>query len=202
MAKTIEISVPKTLNDFTIKHAGMLVQLSKQKESFKPTMMNKCKHVSMYSGVEISQIKKMDVNDVNDVFNHCISELNKYVKSEPPKEIELNGTVYCLADIDKQTAGWLIDYEAQTETFELQPEKWVAMAYIEKGKQYGDIPNSEREQIFLEHFPARIMFDLADFFLFKYERYLNATVLLMNKRMTTRNRMLKWKRKMKIRTSK
>ena len=202
--KSVEISVPKSLNDFTIKHSAMLIQLSKRKESFKPTMLNKCKHVSMYSGVDISEVKRMDVNDINKVFNHCINELTKYTKKEPPKELTLNGTTYCLIELNEQTGGWLIDYEAQSELFESNPEKWVAMAYIEKGKQYGDVPNGEREQVFLEHFPARVMFDLSDFFLLKYHTYLNATVLLMTKRLKMRKtiRTMFRKRKRTNQTSK
>ena len=191
--KTIEISVPKTLDDFKVKHARMLIQLSTNPDEYKPTMLNKCKHVSMYSGVSIDEIKRMDVNDINKVFNHCMNELSKYVKQEPPKEIKLNGQIYELIEIENQSANWLIDYEVDNELFRLQPEKWVAMAYIEKGTKYDDAPNDDREQIFLEHFPARVMFDLADFFLTKYENYMNATVLIQ----TTKLKVMKWKAKRK-----
>ena len=69
-----------------------------------------------------------------------ISELAKYTPKEPPKEITIEGQIYSLIELNDQTGGWLIDYESQKDDFERQPELWLAMCYIEKGKNMVTFP--------------------------------------------------------------
>ena len=183
MSDTIKISLPKRLADFKLHHIAGLVMLSKTVENYNPTALNKCKIVAAVVGLTVEDVKKWDVTDLNKAYNHCVTELNKYVTSEPPKTITLLGVDYERIELDKQTGGWLMDYEARVEEFEAKPELFLAMLYVEAGKKYGEVPTEERAALFYKHMPAVVVFDANGFFLLKSVRYIRATALIIKIKM-------------------
>jgi hypothetical protein len=178
----IKIELPARFEDYKLHHIAGLVMLSKTAENYNPTMLNKCKIVAAILGREVEDVKQWDVKDLNRVYNHCVTQLNKYVTNEPPKQITLAGTVYERIELDKQTGGWLIDYEARVEEFEMHPELFLAMLYIEHGKKYGEVPTEERAAVFYKHMPAFVVLDANGFFLLKSARYIRAMALIMKAR--------------------
>jgi len=194
----MKIVAPRTLKDYKLKHASRLMALASQEDATELTFSNKVQHVSAYTDSSIEELRELPKSAINTIFNDCIANLSTYVKAEPLKEVEVEGVKYVLVDIHKQTAGWLIDFEVEQELFQTQPEKMVALCYIEKGKNYGDVPKPERELIFKDHFPAYLFFDLNAFFLLHYVNYTTALALLQNIR--AKKMLKKEKRRRRIRT--
>jgi hypothetical protein len=175
-----KIALPQTWNDFSIAEVEHLIRLSKELDvNEQPTFNNKVRHLSYYSGMGIDELSECSPLDVNKAFDHLLTCINNYTPKEPPREVEVNGTTYVLIDIDKQKARWLIDFEASQEDFESKPERMAALCYVEKGKQYGEVPLVEREKILREHCPAFVYLDLCAFFLNKSIYYMNAQALLL-----------------------
>ena len=173
----MKISSPERLQDFKLKHAARLMSLS-ETTTTDLTFSNILQHVSSYTDVPVDELKNVKPKQIMPIFNNCLAELNKYEKKEPLKEMTILGKEYVLININDQKAGWLIDVELNQEHFKTQPEKMVALCYIEKGKQYGEVKTSEREKIFQEHFPAYLFFDLNAFFLFHYLNYTTASAFV------------------------
>lgn len=194
--KTIQLKAPRGLKDYRLKHASRLMSLSNMEDKTF-SFSNILQHVSAYTDTPVEELRFADPKQINTIFNNCITALNKYKKKEPLKEIEVNGKKYVLIDIFKQKAGWLIDVEATQEHFQTQPEKMCALCYIEKGKEYGDVPNKDREDVFREHFPAYLFFDLNAFFLDLWLNYTTVSTLVKNQRMKAQMKMMKRKERIK-----
>jgi hypothetical protein len=172
------LKLPATINDFTLQHVNAIIEVYENyKELAAPTYLNKCKHISIYTGVDIEILKRASRKDIDYAFIHIYTEIGKYKKSTPPFKIELKGVTYILADVENQTAGWLIDYEANKDNFKAQPELLAALCYIEEGKAYGEVPLSTRANRFKYDFKAVDFLDLNAFFLKSYEAYIAATAL-------------------------
>lgn len=191
----MKISAPKGLKDFKLKHTARLMMLSKNES--KVSLSNILQYVSAFTDTDVTDLKKVKPQQIIPIFDHCVDSLKKYEKREPVKEIEVNGREYTLVDIHKQKAGWLIDVEVMQEHFETRPETMAALCYIEKGKEYGDIPNKEREDVFREHFPAYLFFDLNAFFLSHYLIFTNALALSTKIKLEKEKKKLKRKKRIK-----
>ena len=102
---------------------------------------------------------------------HCISLFENYKVTEPEKEIEVLGQKYELVDPKKVGVGWHID--VSNSDMQSNPARLVALMYIEKGTNYGDLDqngnmiysNQEREKIFKQHIPLPIYLNVVSFFL-------------------------------------
>jgi hypothetical protein len=184
--KKMRIELPRTLADFKIKHIAGLTMLGQTEENYQPTMLNKCKVMASIAGLTVEEVKQWDVEELNKWFNYCVDALNTYEQSKPPTHITVNGVKYNRIDVLKQTGGWLIDYEVRAEEFKTHPELFMAMIFIEDGKKYGEVPTGERAQLFYEHMPATVVFDVTGFFLLKYARFMRATALVLKIRMRWR----------------
>jgi hypothetical protein len=188
MKKKIDISVPKSFDDFKLKHVAHLLQLADKEESWNPSIKQMAVHVSAYSNTDIDLIMQCDAKDVIKVFNHCVECLNSYKKKDPPKTIEIKGQVFELIDLEKQTASWLVDYETSKEEFTATPEKFVAMCYVPQGKDH-TFEYKERSELFFHEFPADTFFDMNAFFLFKFLHYTKVVALIQRRKL----KMKMWK---------
>jgi hypothetical protein len=119
----------------------------------------------------VNELKKVNISELKDIYVHCIGLFENYKATEPEKEIEVLGQKYELVDPKKVGVGWHID--VSNSDMQANPARLVALMYIEKGTNYGDLDangnmiysNQEREKIFKQHLPLPIYLNVVSFFL-------------------------------------
>jgi hypothetical protein len=167
-SKYIKVSAPKTINDLRIRHVEVLTNPKFQK-SFDIELM--IEFVSLITGAKLSDLRKAYISNIEDVYKHCITLFNDYKPMKPKEQIIVNGQLFDLVNPSKVGIGWHID--VSNSDFTKQPEKLVAMMYVEHGTTYGELdenknmkhPNSVRMELFKEHLPLPIYLNCVDFFL-------------------------------------
>ena len=136
-----------------------------------------CQLLSIFSGVSINNIKKGNIDDVQQASSQLLSMLAEYKSSDPVGLVEIEGKKYYFyKDFRFITTGQIIDLKL-IEDIASDPCKAVAICYIEEDLDYchedskGRIinPTDVRYKIFKEHFPGDEFLNFFGFFLREYE---------------------------------
>ncbi len=191
----MQIKLPKNLDNYNIRQAANLLNvLAKYPKT--PGIKDMVKVVAAVSEVPESELMRCDMVAIKKSFLHIIETANR-IKKEPPKEVKLgNGKTYVFdQDFNGMawTAGRYIDADNNSIEIEKEPEKLIAICYIEKGSVYGDHPLQARAQVMKEYFRGSDFVDVYAFFLTKYEKLTPAYLVLQ----IARNLNAKEKRKSK-----
>lgn len=167
--KYINIKAPKSMNDLRIEH---LTALTNPKFTTGELDLNDIiEFLSVLTSGTVNELKKVNISELKDIYVHCIGLFENYKVTEPEKEIEVLGQKYELVDPKKVGVGWHID--VSNSDMQANPARLVALMYIEKGTNYGDLDqngnmiysNQEREKIFKQHLPLPIYLNVVSFFL-------------------------------------
>ena len=136
-----------------------------------------CQLLSIFSGVSINNIKKGNIDDVQQASSQLLSMLAEYKSSDPVGLVEIEGKKYYFyKDFRFITTGQIIDLKL-IEDIASDPCKAVAICYIEEDMDYcqedskGRIinPTDVRYKLFKEHFPGDEFLNFFGFFLREYE---------------------------------
>ena len=172
----MEIKLPKRTEDLRIKHYKAL------KNPLYGDNMElglTAKFVSEFSGVPENLVRKIDIEELVRVYNHCVGLLAEYKLGEPPKEITINNIKYKRIEPEKVSSGWHIDF-GNTD-IENELVRLACLFYYPSDGVYGDTdenhnlvhPIHERYNDFEEHFPLTLFLDAAGFFLLKSKELIN-----------------------------
>ena len=136
-----------------------------------------CQLLSIFSGVSINNIKKGNIDDVQQASSQLLSMLAEYKSSDPVGLVEIEGKKYYFyKDFRFITTGQIIDLKL-IEDIASDPCKAVAICYIEEDMDYchedskGRIinPTDVRYKLFKQHFPGDEFLNFFGFFLREYE---------------------------------
>ena len=136
-----------------------------------------CQLLSIFSGVSINNIKKGNIDDVQQASSQLLSMLAEYKSSDPVGLVEIEGKKYYFyKDFRFITTGQIIDLKL-IEDIASDPCKAVAICYIEEDLDYchedskGRIinPTDVRYKLFKQHFPGDEFLNFFGFFLREYE---------------------------------
>ena len=137
-----------------------------------------CQLLSIFSGFTISNIKKGNIDDVQEASDELFKMLSEYKSDEPIGMVEIEGKKFVFQkDFRFITTGQIIDLKL-IEDIASDPCKAVAICYIESGMDYceentkGRItnPTDVRYELFKQHFPGDEFLNFFGFFLREYER--------------------------------
>ena len=177
--KTIDIKLPKTINDLRIKHLKALTDSSFKDQDL--DLNGIIKFLANFSLVSVAQLRRCEKNDLINMFNYCMALFNDLkLVGAPPKELTINGVVYSFIDPRKAPVGWHIDVDESD--FKNDPTRLACICYIPKGTTYGDLdandnmlyPISSRYEDFKEHFKLIDYLELSTFFLLKLKRLMSS----------------------------
>lgn len=198
--KKISLELPKDIEDYSIGVIAKVVGFFSRIDIKKVRIQDIIELVSIVSEMDPKIIGRIDAPTIKKAYQHIITCFSNYELKEPPKEITIRGTTYVfdmnIADSSGWTGGRYIDADNRKLSLEEEPEYIVAICYVEKGKQYGDIPLANRADVMRKHFKGSDFLNLQAFFLLKWERLKTAYSILQlarsaNERRRTLKRMLK-----------
>lgn len=168
----VKIELPSSLEFYKVRQAHDLLEfLRNKKDTDKWTAKDMLQVISIASGVSVADLRRVDIAQIKEAYQVVIKAM-KRERRDPAAEVTINGVVYVF---DKNMgkdwhAGRFVDAEnAGTDMAEF-PEKFAAICYMEKGKEYDDTTVEDRAEIFRDHFPGDLYVDLTAFFLQKYEK--------------------------------
>lgn len=171
--KTFDIKLPKTINDYRIQHLKAFEDASFKEDNI--TLNTKVLFLANITLVSVNKLMTIDVNDINEMFNYCISLFSDFKMSgKAPKEITIEGQTFVFVDPNKAPIGFHID--CQHSDFAKDPILLATTCYIPKGTTYGELdvndnivyPRSSRYELFKEHFKMTDFIELKGFFLKKF----------------------------------
>jgi hypothetical protein len=162
--KKMQIKLPRTINDLRINHVESIAEMDLDKMS----VLDRAVICSQFTGVDVETVRRFAFDDVLTIMNHYFTLIGLYNSNKLPKDIEVNGIIYCLIDkAEKMPTDWHIDMSG----FKMEDICNVAaFYYIEQGMEYCEMDNnknilnpvSERSKIFREHLPLPILLDLRE----------------------------------------
>jgi hypothetical protein len=178
----IKLNLPKTIKDCLPDQLTKWIMLAdamkeRQDDEWLGMIEFQCQLLSIFSGVSISNIKKGNIDDVQQASSQLLSMLSEYKSSDPVGLVEIEGKKYYFyKDFRFITTGQIIDLKL-IEDIASDPCKAVAICYIEEDMDYchedskGRIinPTDVRYKLFKEHFPGDEFLNFFGFFLREYE---------------------------------
>jgi hypothetical protein len=175
--RNIEIKLPRSIAECTpdmIAKWSMLAPSYGDKEF---TVLNKLEFyvqlVSIFSGVPISTIRRVDIDSIAEASEHILTMLNEFTISEPIGRVEIDGQAYVFdKDSTHWTTGQIIDMKLIDDTI-ANPCEALAIMYIEEGMEYCQMdhrehvlnPTEKRAALFKKSFPGDESFNFYAFFL-------------------------------------
>lgn len=174
----MEIKLPKDKHGLRIKHLPAFQDKRLGDEA--QTVSLKIDTLHKFTGISKPRLWSIPEHQLSILFNHLIwIFVEMDVKSDPPKEIEIEGQFFELVDFEKAPAGWHADNEESN--YKLDPVRLACICYIPKGTHYGEIdqhenllyPISSRHGLFSEHFPLEAYMQLTAFFLRRFNKSMN-----------------------------
>lgn len=134
--------------------------------------------VSIFLDMTLSQARRIDVSDLMDISEHYIKLMASFEYREPDCKVTVNGREYLASkNYGEWSTGQIIDVKIlKEEDFYWHPERFLAIMFVESDLFYcqedsrGAIinPNSQREKIFKDYFPADELWRFYGFFLRNY----------------------------------
>ena len=168
--KSIEIKLPKTLDDFSVAQAAATLEFfSTQPFSEKTDVNTMLRLIEVVSGQPFDLLRRVDIKAIQESFFHINKCLTRKRKT-PPKSVKLNGQDYYFEqDFGHKswTGGRYIDCDNKATELHENPQYMIAICYIEKGSQYHEFPLEERAEVMRNHFRGSDFIDLQAFFLGK-----------------------------------
>lgn len=178
----IKLNLPRTISDCRPDQLTKWIMLAdamkeRKDDEWLGMIEFQCQLLSIFSGVSINNIKKGNIDDVQQASSQLLSMLAEYKSSDPVGLVEIEGKKYYFyKDFRFITTGQIIDLKL-IEDIASDPCKAVAICYIEEDMDYcqenskGRIinPTDVRYKIFKEHFPGDEFLNFFGFFLREYE---------------------------------
>ena len=178
----IKLNLPKTIEDCRPDQLTKWIMLADAMKERKDNewlgmIEFQCQLLSIFSGVSINNIKKGNIDDVQQASSQLLSMLAEYKSSDPVGLVEIEGKKYYFyKDFRFITTGQIIDLKL-IEDIASDPCKAVAICYIEEDLDYchedskGRIinPTDVRYKLFKQHFPGDEFLNFFGFFLREYE---------------------------------
>jgi len=134
--------------------------------------------VSIFLDMSLSQARRIDVSDLMEISEHYIKLMASFEYKDPDCKVTINGREYLASkNYGSWSTGQIIDVKIlKEEDFYLHPERFLAIMFVESDLNYcqedsrGAIinPNSEREKLFIDHFPGDELWRFYGFFLRNY----------------------------------
>lgn len=176
MAST-ELKAPKTINDLRYKHLSAFCTDSFKEKGGDPDPQTIVEFISLFFGIMEPMVLRMEYNDLQKVYRHCVNLWAGFGLERLPKTITVNGKEYDLVNLKRPSTGWVID--SIHSDFDKDPARLACICYVPKGTKYGDIdqnsnllhPISDRHAEFKEHFELKLHAHLSAFFLKRYVVY-------------------------------
>ena len=178
----IKLNLPRTIEDCRPDQLTKWIMLAdamkeRKDDEWLGMIEFQCQLLSIFSGVSINNIKKGNIDDVQQASSQLLSMLAEYKSSDPVGLVEIEGKKYYFyKDFRFITTGQIIDLKL-IEDIASDPCKAVAICYIEEDLDYchedskGRIinPTDVRYKLFKEHFPGDEFLNFFGFFLREYE---------------------------------
>lgn len=164
----MKITLPKTLKGLSLTQANNLLEYLRTHDG-EWGLDSMCEMVSIFSGLEVEQIKRIDIDSLTSSFKHITKVVERQQKN-PPKEINLNGQSYVFNQDFRSkewNAGRYIDSSNKSLEIDKHPEMIAGICYVEKGKHYGDVPLSDRAEVMKRYMDGETYIDCVAFFLHK-----------------------------------
>jgi len=173
--KFVDIRVPKTKDDYRIRHARACMDPQFQLE--KISLEGKLIFLSRLLGKSKQFIGSFDVGDMHKIYYRVMKDIGQMrIADAPPEKIEINGKSYELVDLERPPVSWVVDTEGSD--LDKDPVRLACLCYIPEGTKYGEKdenknalhPIKDRYKDFEDHFPLETFVQLNAFFLKQYER--------------------------------
>ena len=145
-----------------------------------------CQLISIFSGLTVSKVKQLGINDVHRLAGHCTRMLSSYEYAEPLGQVTVNGQRYVFEkDFRLITTGQIIDLKLIDDVAS-DPVQALAICYVEEGMEYcqedsrGRVlnPNDKRYQAFKEQFDGVEFMNFFGFFLRESEKRKDAILAI------------------------
>ncbi len=145
-----------------------------------------CQLISIFSGLTVSKVKQLGINDVHRLAGHCTRMLSSYEYAEPLGQVTINGQRYVFEkDFRLITTGQIIDLKLIDDVAS-DPVQALAICYVEDGMEYcqedsrGRVlnPNDKRYQAFKEEFDGVEFMNFFGFFLRESEKRKDAILAI------------------------
>tara|TARA_R100000655_G_scaffold28095_3_gene57068 strand:+ start:1464 stop:2138 length:675 start_codon:yes stop_codon:yes gene_type:complete len=182
MRKQITLKAPKSLKECSpeqmIKWLIISEHIKENTDNLIKMLEFQAQVVSIFCDITFNQAKNCNVDDLTKVATYLFQMLSNYEYQEPSEELNICGIIYEFdKDVGSWTTGQIVDMKL-IEDITLEPCKALSIMYVEKGMYYceeddrGKVknPNSKREAIFKEHFPADEFLNFFNFFLHESKR--------------------------------
>jgi hypothetical protein len=185
------------LSKYRIHHVRQWLEFVKTEPNFED-INAKIRTCAIWSGIEESIWKKVDIQQVNEVFYVYIDMLSRHKKRKPRhtftvgKWWQRSKQVFTMPKHFKgYTAGQIADAKT-IEDYEQDAPLWLATIFVPKGEKYGDSDRHERAKVFAKHYPADEFINMLAFFFESYERR-NTALLTMNMIRARKQTEMTWK---------
>lgn len=145
-----------------------------------------CQLISIFSGLTVSKVKQLAINDVHRLAGHCTRMLSSYEYAEPLGQVTIDGQRYVFEkDFRLITTGQIIDLKLIDDVAS-DPVQALAICYVEDGMEYcqedsrGRVlnPNDKRYQAFKEEFDGVEFMNFFGFFLRESEKRKDAILAI------------------------
>ena len=145
-----------------------------------------CQLISIFSGLTVSKVKQLAINDVHRLAGHCTRMLSSYEYAEPLGQVTINGQRYVFEkDFRLITTGQIIDLKLIDDVAS-DPVQALAICYVEEGMEYcqedsrGRVlnPHHKRYQVFKEEFDGVEFMNFFGFFLRESEKRKDAILAI------------------------
>jgi len=171
------------LSDYRIHHVRQWMELVDSKPDFQD-IKARIRLVAIFSGLEEAILRKVDIQQVNDLFYAYTEMLARHKKRKPKGTFTVgswwkrNRVVYQMPkDFKSYTTGQIVDVKTIENVTE-DAALFLATLFIPRGEAYGDSDRSERAKVFAREYPADEFINLLAFFFESYEKR-NTALLTM-----------------------
>lgn len=179
----MKIKLPATIHeckpDQLVKWL-MLAEVIKEKQNDDLFQMLdfQCQLISIFSGLKVSKVKQLAINDVQRLTNHLTKMIASYSYQEPIGQVTIDGQRYVFEkDFRLISTGQIIDIKL-IEDIASDPVQALAICYVEQGMEYcqeddrGRVlnPNDKRYKVFKEQFDGAEFMNFFGFFLREFEK--------------------------------
>lgn len=180
--KHIEIKLPMSIAECTPDMIAKWSMLAPSYGGDDFTILSKLEFyvqlVSIFSGVPMSTIRRVDMDSIAEASEHILTMLNQFRITEPIGRVVIDGQAYVF---DKDSTHWstgqIIDMKLIEEPV-MNPCEALAIMYVEEGMEYCQTddrervlnPTEKRFSLFKKSFPGDESFNFYAFFLNDYEK--------------------------------
>jgi hypothetical protein len=187
----MKVKLPASLHeckpDQLVKWLMLAEVIKEKKEDDLFQMLDfQCQLISIFSGLTVSKVKQLAINDVHRLAGHCTRMLSSYEYAEPLGQVTINGQRYVFEkDFRLITTGQIIDLKLIDDVAS-DPVQALAICYVEDGMEYcqedsrGRVmnPNDKRYQVFKEEFDGVEFMNFFGFFLRESEKRKDAILAI------------------------